>query len=61
MTKTETRLYAALTLIGAFVGGIVATHLASSVALAEGRARTVSAEQFVLLDTNGSHRAPSRW
>ena len=54
-------LYAVLTLIGAFVGGIVATHLASSVALAEGRARTVSAEQFVLLDINGSHRALSRW
>jgi hypothetical protein len=61
MTKMEPRLYAVLTLIGAFARGIVATHLASSVALAEGRARTVSAEQFVLLDINGSHRALSRW
>ena len=61
MTKTETRLYAVLTPIGAFARGIVATHLASSVALAEGRARTVSAEQFVLLDINGSHRALSTW
>ena len=61
MTKMEPRLYAVLTLIGAFARGIVATHLASSVALAEGRARTVSAEHFVLLDINGSHRALSRW
>ena len=61
MTKMEPRLYAVLTLIGAFARGIVATHLASSVALAEGRARTVSAEQFVLLDINGSHRALLRW
>jgi hypothetical protein len=57
MTKIDTRLYAVITLIGAFAGGIAATHLAASVASAEGRARSVSAEQFVLLDTNGSHRA----
>ena len=61
MTKTEPTLYAVLTLIGAFAGGVVATHLGSSIALAEGRARTISAEQFMLLDTNGSHRAVSRW
>jgi len=57
VTRTETRLYAVLTLIGAFAGGVVATQVAASVAMAEGRARTISAEQFVLLDSNGSHRA----
>jgi hypothetical protein len=57
MTKTETRLYATLTLIGAIVGGAAVTQFFASVAMAEGRARTISAEQFVLLDTNGSQRA----
>ena len=57
MRKRQTFLYATLTLTGAFIGGAVMTQLAASVAMAEGRARTVSAEQFVLLDSGGSKRA----
>jgi len=57
MMKPETRLYALLTLMGAFLGGAVMTQLTASVATASGHVRTLSAEQFVLLDRDGTQRA----
>src|SRR5258705_10603802 len=57
MRKMESRLYAVLTLTGAIIGGAAMTQLAASVAMAEGHARTISAEQFVLVDSVGSRRA----
>lgn len=51
------RLYAVLTFTGAVIGGAAMTQLAATVASAEGHTRTVSAEQFVLLDSVGSKRA----
>src|SRR5260370_33659227 len=57
MMKPETRLYAMLTLMGAFLGGAVMTQFAASVAMASGHVRTLSAEQFVLLDRDGTQRA----
>ncbi len=57
MMKPETRLYAFLTLIGAIIGGAVVTQLGASVAMAAGHVRTLSAEEFVLLDRDGTQRA----
>jgi hypothetical protein len=57
MMKPETRLYAFLTLIGAIIGGAVVTQLGASAAMAAGHVRTLSAEQFVLLDRDGTQRA----
>lgn len=57
MMKPETRLYAFLTLIGAIIGGAVVTQLGASAAMAAGHVRTLSAEEFVLLDRDGTQRA----
>ena len=57
MMKPETRLYALLTLMGAFMGAAVMTQLGASAAMAAGHVRTLSAEQFVLLDRDGTQRA----
>src|SRR5271156_740735 len=53
MMNPETRLYALLTLMGA----AVMTQLVASAAVASGHVRTLSAEQFVLLDRDGTQRA----
>src|ERR1700719_5253795 len=43
--------------MGAFMGAAVMTHLGASAAMAAGHVRTLSAEQFVLLDRDGTQRA----
>jgi hypothetical protein len=57
MTNPKSGLYPLLILIGAFLGGAAMTQLAASVAMAEGHQRTLSAQQFVLVDSDGVQRA----
>ena len=57
MMKPETRLYALLIFMGSIVGGALMTQLGASAAMASGHVRTLSAEQFVLLDRDGTQRA----
>ena len=53
----RTWLYAALTLSGGFIGGVAATQLAPSAAIAARAARSVKAGAFVLVDSAGTKRA----
>jgi hypothetical protein len=57
MMKKQNWLYPLLTLIGAFLGGVAMTQLAATPAMAGKHVRTLSAEQFVLLDKDGIQRA----
>ena len=57
--KMQTRgwFYAVLALTGGFIGGAIATEFMSGVATAAKQPRRVEAEQFVMVDTNGTQRA----
>src|SRR5438445_2183688 len=55
--KRRNWLYASLGVGGGFLGGMMAMELAPGVALAAGHARTVTAEEFVLVSKNGTQRA----
>ena len=50
-------LYAALTMGGGFLGGVVATQLTPVIANAARATQTVRAEQFLLVDKEGAKRA----
>jgi hypothetical protein len=56
MTSKRNWLYPALALAGGFLGGMVATQLAPGVAIAARHVRSVSAEQFVLVNEKGAQR-----
>ncbi len=53
----RTWLYVALTLSGGFIGGVAATQLAPSTAIASRAARSIKASEFVLVDSDGTKRA----
>jgi hypothetical protein len=50
-------LYAVLALTGGLIGGLVTIEAAPTLALAAKHARSVKAEQFVLVDSTGAERA----
>jgi hypothetical protein len=56
MTNRRNWLYAMLALTGGFIGGTLAAEMAPAVALAARQARSVKAQQFVLLDKAGNQR-----
>ena len=60
MTKPSNWIYAVLIFSGSFVGGAVANRVGPSAAMAANHARTLTAEQFVLVDAGGSRRAVMR-
>ena len=49
--------YAVLTVTGGFIGGAIATELVAVVATAARQPRKVEAEQFVMVDGDGTQRA----
>ena len=57
MLQKKNWLYAVLTLVGGFIGGVVAAQFAPGVAMAARHVRSLEAEQFVLVDREGHKRA----
>jgi hypothetical protein len=55
--QTRGWFYAALALTGGFIGGAIATEFISGVATAARQPRKVQAEQFVMVDGDGTKRA----
>ena len=57
MAERRSWLYAVLALAGGLIGGAIATQFVSGVAMAERHPRKVQAEQFVMVDRDGTQRA----
>jgi hypothetical protein len=60
MTRRMIWLYATLTLAGGAAGGALMIQLAAGVAMAANPARTLTAERFVLADSDGKQRIVMR-
>jgi hypothetical protein len=60
MTTNTNWIYAGLIFLGSFAGGAMVSRLAASTAMAANQMRTLTAEQFVLVDAGGSRRAVMR-
>jgi hypothetical protein len=56
MKNRRTWLYGMLVLTGGFIGGALATEMVPAVAIAAKQARTIKAQQFVLVDKDGAER-----